>query len=127
MTGIMPLKYKKQQLVEQMKNEVLATLSNLFNEVGRVNKGEESIGVYDLPSQTDEIRFPWSKLHAYTTIWSTGRGFGALSHWPSISIDIKEIIANQGATDEHATDVGFHGGLRDGVYGFVRGDSQWPF
>jgi len=48
--------YKKQQLVEQMKSEVLATLSNVLNEIGRVNKGEESVGVYDLPSQTDEIR-----------------------------------------------------------------------
>lgn len=48
--------YKKQQIIEQMRSEVIGTLVNLLNEIGRVDKGSESISVLDLPSQTDEIK-----------------------------------------------------------------------
>ena len=45
--------YKKDQLVEQIRSEVLAVFQNVTNELGN---SEHKVAVLELPSQTDEIK-----------------------------------------------------------------------
>lgn len=45
--------YKKDELVEDMKSEIIAILQNIINELGNE---EHKVPVLELPSQTDEIR-----------------------------------------------------------------------
>lgn len=45
--------YKKDQLVEQMRSEVIASFQNVLNELGN---SEHKVAVLELPSQTDEIK-----------------------------------------------------------------------
>ncbi|MBQ9267431.1 MAG: SPFH domain-containing protein [Clostridia bacterium] len=45
--------YKKDQLVEQMRSEVIAVFQNVVNELGT---SEHKVPVLEMPSQTDEIR-----------------------------------------------------------------------
>ena len=45
--------YKKQQLIEQLRSEVMAVFQNIVNELG---DSKHKIPVLEMPSQTDEIR-----------------------------------------------------------------------
>ena len=45
--------YKKTQLVEQLRSEVLAVFQNVTNELGN---SEYKVPVLEMPSKTDEIR-----------------------------------------------------------------------
>lgn len=45
--------YKKEQLIEQMRSEVIASFQNVLNELG---SSEHKVPVLELPSQTDEIK-----------------------------------------------------------------------
>lgn len=45
--------YRKSQIIEQMRSEVIATFQNVLNELGNSNN---KVPVLELPSQTDEIK-----------------------------------------------------------------------